>query len=186
MATSDGNGALLMSAEPGREHAMESSRHRSSLDEVNVAPSSAGSGPVTESRRKVIAATIDLIERRTYRSVTVDAVVRAAGVSKSTIYRHWPTREVLVLEAFAHRTNVLTNVPDSGDALADLHTYLSKLATCLEVGGAASTVAGLVPQRPRRRTFCPLVPCLGFARPAADVCRHTSAGAAARPDPRGH
>ena len=65
-------------------------------------------------------ATIDLMERHTYGAVTIDAVARASGVSKSTIYRHWPSRQVLVLDAFTHETNRLTEVADTGDALADL------------------------------------------------------------------
>jgi AcrR family transcriptional regulator len=125
--------------------------------------------PVAETKRKVILATIGLIDRHTYRSVTIEAVARASGVSKSTIYRHWPSRQVLVLEAFTDKTDRLTAVSDSGDALADLRTYLAKLAFCLDFGGAASTVSGLISDaiddeefarsfrstlvRERRRTF---------------------------------
>ena len=102
------------------------------------------SATVAATRRKVLDATGELIDRLDYRSVTIDAVARASSVSKSTIYRHWPSREVLVLEAFAHKTNLMTTVADTGDAFADLRTYLGKLAVCLDFGGAASTVAGLI------------------------------------------
>jgi AcrR family transcriptional regulator len=101
-------------------------------------------GPVSETRHRVVVATAELIDRTSYRSVTVDAVARASGVGRSTIYRHWPSRQLLVLEAFTWKTDQMTAVRDSGDALADLRTYLLKLAFCLDVGGAASTVAGLV------------------------------------------
>ncbi|KAA1428753.1 TetR/AcrR family transcriptional regulator [Nocardioides antri] len=99
---------------------------------------------VAETKQKVIRATVDLIDRSSYSSVTIDAVARASGVSRSTIYRHWPSRQALVLEAFTDKTDRLTAVSDSGDALADLRTYLLKLAFCLDFGGAASTVAGLI------------------------------------------
>ena len=102
------------------------------------------SGPVAETKRRVIHATVELIERQSYRAVTVDAVARASGVSKSTIYRHWRTRQSLVLEAFVSNTDELTEVADTGDALADLRTYLLKLAFCLRFGGAASIVSGLI------------------------------------------
>ena len=102
------------------------------------------SAPVAETRRKVVLAAIDLMERHTYGAVTIDAVARASGVSKSTIYRHWPSRQVLVLDAFTHKTDRLTEVADTGDALADLRTYLAKLAYCLDFGGAASVVSGLI------------------------------------------
>ena len=74
----------------------------------------------------------------------MEAVARAAGVSKSTIYRHWPSREVLVLEAFTHKTVDAAPVPHSGDVAADLRAYLAHLAYCLDFGGAATTIAGLI------------------------------------------
>ncbi len=133
-----------MSAESEHQHVTKSHRSRPGQDDADASAPPLVPGPVTETRRKVIAATIDLIDRHNYRFVTIDAVVRASGVSKSTIYRHWPSREVLVLEAFAHQTNLRTRVSDSGDAFADLRTYLSKLAVRLDFDGAASTVAGLI------------------------------------------
>jgi AcrR family transcriptional regulator len=99
---------------------------------------------VTETKQKVISATVALIDRGSYGSVTIDAVARASGVSKSTIYRHWPSRQALVLEAFNHKTEQLTVVSDTGDALNDLRTYLLKLTFGLNYGGTASTVAELI------------------------------------------
>jgi AcrR family transcriptional regulator len=101
-------------------------------------------GPTAETRRSVLLATADLIDRLSYPSVTIDAVARASGVSKSTIYRYWPSRQALILEAYTYKTNQLTSVPDTGNALEDLQTYLLKLAHCLNFAGAASTVSGLI------------------------------------------
>ena len=101
-------------------------------------------GPASETRRSVLLATVDLIDRLSYPSVTIDAVARASGVSKSTIYRHWPSRQALILEAYTFKTNGLTSVPDTGNAIEDLRTYLGKLAYCLNFAGAASTVSGLI------------------------------------------
>jgi AcrR family transcriptional regulator len=98
-------------------------------------------------------ATVELIDRLGYRSVTVDAVARSSGVSKSTIYRHWPSRERLVLDAFAARTHECTEVADTGDAIADLRTYLLKLTFRLSLGGAASTVTGLIGDALRDQEF---------------------------------
>ena len=103
------------------------------------------SATVAESRRRVLDAAADLVDRVSYRSVTIDAVARASGVSKSTIYRHWPSRQVLVLEAYARRTSRSTVVPDTGDAVRDLRQYVVALASCLgPKDHAASTVTGLI------------------------------------------
>ena len=103
-----------------------------------------GQASVGETRRRVIAATVELIDRIGYRSVTVDAVARASGVSKSTIYRHWSSRASLVLDAFTCATDESTVVADTGDAIADLRTYLLKLAFRLNVRGAAPIMTGLI------------------------------------------
>lgn len=113
-------------------------------ERINV-PRAHVSATVAETRRRVLSATEDLIDRVTYRSVTIDAVARASGVSKSTIYRHWPSRQVLVLEAYTLKTNRSTIVSDTGDALRDLRHYAIALAGCLGPRDhAASTVTGLI------------------------------------------
>ena len=101
-------------------------------------------GPVEETRRRVLEATVDLIDRVGYWSVTVDAIARASGVSKSTIYRHWSSRKALVLDAFTSDTDESTQVADTGDAIADLRTFLLKLAYRLNVRGAGPIMTGLI------------------------------------------
>ncbi|WP_142062225.1 TetR/AcrR family transcriptional regulator [Pseudarthrobacter sp. B4EP4b] len=106
-----------------------------------------------EVREKVLRAASNLIDRLTYEAVTIDAVARASGVSKSTLYRYWPSRQLLVLEAFTYKTNLLTDVHDTGDVARDLHAYLVALTYCLKVGGAASTVANLLAEAIRDAEF---------------------------------
>jgi AcrR family transcriptional regulator len=111
------------------------------------------SGGREETRRRVIAATVELIDRVGYRSVTIDAVARASGVGRSTLYRHWSSRNELVLDAFASYVDESTEVADTGDAIADLRTYLLKLAFRLSVGGVGPTVAGLISDALEDREF---------------------------------
>ncbi len=106
-----------------------------------------------EVRLRVLKATSDLVDRLSYDAVTIDAVARASGVSKSTLYRHWPSRQVLVLEAFTYKTNLLTKVDDTGDVARDLYAYLVALTFCLKGGGAASTVANLLAEAVRSEEF---------------------------------
>ncbi|KRE67347.1 hypothetical protein ASG92_15205 [Arthrobacter sp. Soil736] len=104
-------------------------------------------------RLRVLKAASVLVDRLTYDAVTIDAVARASGVSKSTLYRYWPSRQLLVLEAFTYKTNLLTSVDDTGDVARDLHAYLVALTYCLKVGGAASTVANLLAEAIRSEEF---------------------------------
>jgi len=58
---------------------------------------------------------------------TVDAVAARAGVGKATIYRRWPTRGGLMLDAAARVGLELTEV-DTGDVRDDLVQHLTGLA----------------------------------------------------------
>jgi AcrR family transcriptional regulator len=107
----------------------------------------------SEIRLRVLEAASKLVDRLSYDEVTIDAVARASGVSKSTLYRHWPSRQILVLEAFTYKTNLLTHVEDTGDVRRDLHSYLVALTRCLDEGQTASTVSNLLAEAIRSTGF---------------------------------
>ncbi|MGE2737502.1 helix-turn-helix domain-containing protein [Mycolicibacterium vaccae] len=46
-----------------------------------------------------MAAAFDILTQSGVGGFSVDEVVRRSGVAKTTIYRHWPSREALVLDA---------------------------------------------------------------------------------------
>ena len=94
-----------------------------------------------------------MIDRLSYDEVTIDAVARASGVSRSTLYRYWPSRQLLVLEAFTYTTNLLVRVKDTGDVSRDLYSYLVALTRCLDDGQTASTVASLLAEAIRSEDF---------------------------------
>ena len=108
---------------------------------------------MAEVRLRVLAAAGELIERLSYDEVTLDAVARASGVSRSTLYRYWPSRQVLVLEAFTYTTSLRTQVKDTGDVSRDLYAYLVALTRCLDDGETASTVANLLAEAVRSDDF---------------------------------
>ena len=54
-----------------------------------------------------------------YPGLTIESVARRAGVGKSTIYRWWPTKGALVLEATSEHLEIGV-VPDTGDTRGDL------------------------------------------------------------------
>ncbi|MDQ0867526.1 TetR/AcrR family transcriptional regulator [Arthrobacter globiformis] len=107
----------------------------------------------SEVRLRVLEAASGLVDRLSYDEVTIDAIARASGVSKSTLYRHWPSRQILVLEAFTYKTNLLTHVEDTGDVRRDLHSYLVALTRCLDEGETASTVSNLLAEAIRSEEF---------------------------------
>ena len=57
---------------------------------------------IERTRAAVMEAATDLVLEAGPSALTMDAVVARSGVAKSTLYRHWATRDELVGAVFAH------------------------------------------------------------------------------------
>jgi AcrR family transcriptional regulator len=57
-----------------------------------------GSGPRTPPRERILMAARDLFYRHGIRAVGVEAVAEAAGTNKMTLYRHFPSKNDLIVE----------------------------------------------------------------------------------------
>jgi AcrR family transcriptional regulator len=85
---------------------------------------------VQRSKEAVLAAAYALMTESGLGGVSVDAVSRRSGVAKTTIYRHWPSRSALLLDACA-RMRARPEVPDTGSLSKDLLALAKDLATRL-------------------------------------------------------
>ena len=79
----------------------------------------------TDARRKMLDATRALIAEVGPDALTVDEVARRSGVAKTTIYRHFPSTNALVLNALAEVPASVTT-PDTGDLRADLRGIIDQ------------------------------------------------------------
>jgi AcrR family transcriptional regulator len=77
-------------------------------------------------RREVLAATADLIAERGVDNLTIEDVAARSGVAKTTIYRHWPGRGPLVIDAVRSCWSHLTT-PDTGSLREDLLTLFESM-----------------------------------------------------------
>jgi AcrR family transcriptional regulator len=76
--------------------------------------------------KKVLDAAVQLFSERGIDASSMDAIAEASGVSKATIYKHWPDKDALVLETmgYLHGLDEERPVFDSGDYRADLISLL--------------------------------------------------------------
>lgn len=77
-------------------------------------------GRAARVRTDTLTATIDLLEEIGYERLTVDAVAARAGVHKTTVYRRWPTKAELVLDATRELSEQRIPIPDTGTLRGDL------------------------------------------------------------------
>ena len=74
---------------------------------------------VEKSKKAVLTTTYELLAKSGLGGVSVDEVSRRSGVAKTTIYRHWPSREALLLDACS-QLSTRPVVPDTGKLRTDL------------------------------------------------------------------
>ena len=60
-----------------------------------------------------------------YAGLTVDGIAARAGTGKQTIYRWWPSKDDVLLEALAVKADLNVPVPDEGSYPADLRAFLA-------------------------------------------------------------
>lgn len=64
--------------------------------------------PVASPRERVLIAAYDLFSRRGIRAVGTDEVIARAGVARATLYRHFATKNDLVLAVLVRREEIWT------------------------------------------------------------------------------
>ena len=80
-----------------------------------------------EAQSAVLSATCQLLEKKCLRDVTVEAIAQRSGVSKATIYKWWPNKAFVALDAFLIRMNRAVPTPNTGSAQRDFTKQLKSL-----------------------------------------------------------
>jgi AcrR family transcriptional regulator len=85
----------------------------------------------------ILAAARELVVAHGYEAVTTQAIAEAAGVGKQTIYRRWPTKAELVLEAFLAHAHSSVDVASQERLESALRSFLTRTFHALDVTGPA-------------------------------------------------
>lgn len=81
-----------------------------------------------DAEQRILDATCELIRSRGPNRVAINDIAAAANVGKQTIYRWWPSKHAVVVDALARTFEVENAFPDSGSIRADLRTQMRKVA----------------------------------------------------------
>jgi AcrR family transcriptional regulator len=91
-------------------------------------------------REAVLSATTAVLAEGGYERLSIETVAGRAGVHKTTVYRRWPTRAQLVVDALQERSERNVPVPDTGTFAGDLDALArSVVANIGSPEGAAMT-----------------------------------------------
>jgi AcrR family transcriptional regulator len=81
----------------------------------------------------VLAATLTVLGRDGLEALSVDAVASEASVNKTSVYRRWPTRDLLVVAALERVLEQATaELPNTGSLQSDLMTLMLPVCGLLD------------------------------------------------------
>jgi AcrR family transcriptional regulator len=107
--------------------------------------------PVERGRRRsrrshdaIVQATQELLVAHGYQALTIEGVAARAGVGKQTIYRWWPSRAALVLEAYLAGSDAIPPPAEAATTHENVRALVDWLVAVLAQPIGGKVVAGLV------------------------------------------
>lgn len=85
--------------------------------------------------RAILEATWAEVVEKGYAGLTVEGIAARAGVGKQTVYRWWPSKAAVLLEALNERARPTAEFPDTGDVAADLTGQITGVTEFLAADG---------------------------------------------------
>jgi len=102
---------------------------------------------VARTRRSVLRTATDLLVEGGPNAVTIDAIVARSGVARSTIYRHWESRDDVLVEVISSCAPQIEPPEPSLDFEAALRRLVTQLCTVLADPEWARVVPALLALR---------------------------------------
>lgn len=82
----------------------------------------------TRARTAILAAAAELLDEVGFAAMTIEEVATRAGSSKATVYRRWPSKGTLAMDAVMAEIDPAAPFPDTGSAVEDFRTQLRAVA----------------------------------------------------------
>ena len=103
-----------------------------------------GRRPADEVRADVLTTVGDLLLTEGSGELTFERVSRLAGVSKTTLYKWWPSKGALALDGYFHAVEQTLAFDDTGDIRADLVSQLRAFANVMTETPGGRVLAQLI------------------------------------------
>ncbi len=84
-----------------------------------------------QARRAIFRSTLKLLQRSSFSGLTIEAVAADANVGKATVYRWWPNKGALVVDAFASSAEGQLHFPNTGSVYRDMSLQMTQFLSIL-------------------------------------------------------
>ena len=84
-----------------------------------------------KTKNSILAAAYELLLDKGFGAITIEKIAERAGVSKATIYKWWPNKAAVVMDAFFDAAVVRLPIPDTGSTINDMIIQVNNLAKFL-------------------------------------------------------
>lgn len=91
-----------------------------------------------------MTAALELCQEVGYYALRIEAIARRAGAGKQTIYRWWPSKGVLLLDALKDAAGDTATFPDTGDIAADVLTHMEQIVSGMYVCDLGPVLLALI------------------------------------------
>ncbi|MBV9339056.1 MAG: TetR/AcrR family transcriptional regulator [Solirubrobacterales bacterium] len=79
-------------------------------------------------RTAILAAATELLDEVGFAAMTMEEVAARAQASKATVYRHWPNKAMLAMDAVMAEIDAAAPFPDTGSVIEDFRAQLRAVA----------------------------------------------------------
>lgn len=103
--------------------------------------------------RAILRAALDLLAEESYDALSMEAVAARAGCGKAAIYRRWPSKSALVVDAVAACKEKAIQLPDTGSTREDLRLHVQNMVRHLRTSDTGRIMPALLAELARNPEF---------------------------------
>jgi AcrR family transcriptional regulator len=103
--------------------------------------------------RAIRRAALDLLAEESYDGLSIEAVAARAGCGKAAIYRRWPSKAALVVDAVGACKDQGFQLPDTGSTREDLLRYVENMVRFLRTSDVGRIMPAMLAELARNPEF---------------------------------
>lgn len=103
-----------------------------------------------QARQAILRSTLALLQADGFENLSIEGIAEHAGVGKATVYRWWPNKGALVIEAFLETIKPELNFPRNASVREAIHQQMRRLTRLMrgEFGNMLAVIIGAGQSQP--------------------------------------